>query len=362
MKTRFFPIFFLVLQFVLYGAAVRTITPKGTDFPAFYSAARLWRQGTNPYDLEKQCDLQLPIRGVPCLPFAHPPVLLPLVALVSNDSFVSSYYRWVIVLALVGLACVIPLFKLSGDLKRSVQAALFLPVVLAVAMGQDTLFVMLAALLWWWLLVERKDFLAGLVLSLAVIKPQLAMLLGLPLLFSRPKAFFGFCVGGFVLLVFSYALVGIEGFRGLIRIVQVMSRGQGFGVNAFAMVSVTGLLARVGVSPLWSWLFFALGLVGNTLLWRKTKTSLNAVLLGIVIAVFCSPHLHFHDLSLLTLPVFFLHPLAPALASVVLVYTYIFEWHLLVSYVLLITIAAVQIQRIRRSTDQILEEKPKQFS
>src|SRR5262249_15043577 len=103
MKIRLFPVVFLLLQFVLYAAAVRTVKPEESDFPSFYSATRLWQQGMNPYDLEKQCDAQLPIRGVPCLPFAHPPVLLPLLASVSNADFVSSYYRWLIVLVVVSL-------------------------------------------------------------------------------------------------------------------------------------------------------------------------------------------------------------------------------------------------------------------
>ena len=353
MKTRLFPIFFLLLQFVLYAAAVKTVPPNGSDFPAFYSAARLWQQGTNPYDLEKQCDLQLPIRGVPCLPFAHPPVLLPVIALVSSDDFVSSYYRWLVVLVFVAFACVIPLYKLSNDPKRSFQSILFLPTVIAVGMGQDTVIVLLAILLWCWLITDKRDFLSGLVLSLAVVKPQIGLLLGLPLLFSRPKAFVGFCVGGFLLLAYSYALVGSEGFRGVIHIVQVMSRGDGFGINSAKMVSVTGLLVRAGVSPRWSWLFFIAGIIAISMIFRKTNISFEAVMLSVIVTIFCAPHLHFHDLSLLSLPILLLHPLAPALFSMVLGFAYVLNWHLWISYALLIVIALLQLAQIRKLAPKI---------
>jgi hypothetical protein len=330
-----FAIVFILVQIVLYAAAWRTVAPKESDFPAFYSAARLWHEGANPYDLEQQCGKQFPIRGEPCLPFAHPPVLLPLVSLVSNDDFVRSYYRWNGVLLGVVLICLIPLYKISKEWRLSFQSILFLPVVIALALGQDTPFILLAVLGWFWLLGERKDFLAGLALSLSVLKPQIAILLGVPLLFARPKAFFGFLVGGFALLLFSFALVGKDGFSGLLHIVRVMSQGRGFGVNPAVMVSVTGLLARAGLSVSWSWAFFALALIAISVLWRKLGTTPPMLSAGIAIALFCAPHLHLHDLSLLSAPILFIHPLAPVAVSAFLAAAYAFRLQQWAAYILL---------------------------
>src|SRR6185369_15225415 len=124
-------IVFIIVQSVLYLGAWRTVSPMESDFPAFYSAARLWHEGTNPYDLEQQCRTQLPIRGEPCLPFAHPPVLLPLISLVSNDDFVGSYHRWTMVLLCVVLICLFPFYQLSRQWQLSIQSILFLPIVIA---------------------------------------------------------------------------------------------------------------------------------------------------------------------------------------------------------------------------------------
>lgn len=346
---------FIVLQIVLYACAWRTVLPKESDFPAFYSATRLWQEGLNPYDLEQQCGKQLPIRGEPCLPFAHPPVLLPLLSLIANDDFVRSYYRWTAVLLVVVLICLIPFYKISRQWQLSIQSILFLPVVIALALGQDTPFMLLAVLCWLWLLGERKDFLAGLALSLSVIKPQIAILLGVPLLFSCPKAFAGFLAGGFALLSFSFLLVGKDGFSGLLHIVRVMSHGKGFGVNPAVMVSVTGLLARLGLSATWSWIFFAIALVVISVLWRKFGTTPSLLSAGIAIAIFCAPHLHLHDLSLLSGPILFIHPLAPIAVSAFLAAAYAFGLQQWAAYILLgfVTILFLAQSRKDASTSHL---------
>lgn len=317
-------IVFFLLQIILYVAAWRTVQPKETDFPAFYSAARIWTNGQNPYNLEAQCRAQIPIRGVPCLPFVHPPVVLPLVRLVSNEDFLSSYYRWSLLLVAVAALCILPLYRLTGEWKLSVQTILFFPVIVAITFAQDTPFILLGVLLWIWLLLLKRDVLSGLALSIAVLKPQIAILLAVPLLFSRPRAFAGFCLGAALLVIYSFTLVGVEGFRGLLEIVRVMSEGQGYGVNPQVMQNATALLVRSGLSTAWSWPIFALGLVAISVYWKKKGTSLREISAGIIIALFTAPHLHFHDLSLLLPGLLLIHPLAAMLSSIVLLATYAF--------------------------------------
>ena len=347
--NRSLAIVFILVQIVLYIGAWRTVSPKESDFPAFYSAARIWHEGGNPYDLEQQCARQIPIRGEPCLPFAHTPVMLPLLSLLASDDFLASYYRWTTLLLVVVLICLFPLYQLARDWRIATQSILFLPVVIALALGQDTPFVLLAVLLWLWLLLDGKDFWAGVALSLAVLKPQIAILLGVPLLFSRPKAFAGFCTGGFALLLFSFALVGADGFRALLNIVRVMSQGQGFGVNPATMISVTGLLVRIGLSLTWSWLFFGLALIVISLLWRHRGITRQTLSVGLVLALFCAPHLHLHDLSLLSGPILFLHPLAPVGASAFLAAAYAFGLHQWAAYALLLFTGIFLFCKIRGS-------------
>ncbi len=335
-------VFFIALQIVLYIALTRTVQLKETDFPAFYSAARSWSKGKNPYDLDEQCGLQVPIRGVPCLPFAHPPVLLPLISLVSNESFESSYYRWKLLLLIVTALCIVPLYQLTRNWVLSFQSILFLPVIIAITLGQDTPFILLAVLSWAMLLTRNRDLLAGLALSLAVLKPQIAVLLAFPMLFSRPRAFAGFCIGATALVVYSFALVGTPGFRGLLEIVRVMSQAEGFGVNARIMLNATALLVRAGLSTSWSWLIFGVGLIGISVVWKRRGTSLNELGPGIIVALFCAPHLHFHDLSLLTVSLILLPRLSVMLCSVFLLTAYALGWHQWAGYALMLGLALTQ--------------------
>jgi hypothetical protein len=319
-------IIFFLLQIILYVALARTVRPNETDFPAFYSAARIWSVGHRPYDLEEQCQVQLPIRGVPCLPFAHPPVLLPLISLVSNNNFDSSYYRWTILMLIAASICILPAHRISGEWKNSIQSLLFFPLIIAIALGQDTPFILLAVLSWACLLIRKKDFLSGLVLSVTVLKPQIAILLAVPLLFSRPRAFAGFSVGAILLTIYSLILIGPQGFRDLFGIVNVMSQGTGFGINSKAMINATALLVRAGQSAKWSWAIFALGVVIISLIWKKLGTSLNELVMGITVALFCAPHLHLHDLSLLTLSLVNAQPLITISCSLFLLIAYFLGW------------------------------------
>ena len=336
---------FFLLQIILYVAAWRTVQPKETDFPAFYSAARIWSSGRNPYDLEEQCRVQIPIRGVPCLPFAHPPIVLPLISLVSNDDFTNSYYRWCLLLVVVTAVCILPFYYLCGKWQLSIQTILFFPIIVAITFAQDTAFILLGVLLWTWLLISKRDLLSGLALSLAVLKPQIAILLALPLLFCRPKAFAGFCIGAAVLATYSLVLVGVQGFSGLLHIVQIMSQDQGYGVNAKVMQNATALLVRSGFSIAWALPVFLLGIVAISVYWKTKGISLRELPVGIVVTLFTAPHLHFHDLSLLTTGLFFIHPLAVIVASIVLLSTYAFALQQWFGYGLMLTVFIWHLRR-----------------
>src|SRR6266542_3665479 len=63
-----------------------------------------------------------------------------------------------------------PLYRLSEDWKASLQSIVFLPVFLAITLGQDTPFILLAVLLWARLLNEKKDVWAGTALSLSSLE------------------------------------------------------------------------------------------------------------------------------------------------------------------------------------------------
>jgi glycosyl transferase family 87 len=329
----------------------RASRPETFDFPAFYSAARLWESGNNPYDLKAQCNVQIPIRGSDCLPMAHAPILLPFVSLVSNDNFILSYWRWSAVLVFVWALCVLPIHLFTDSLKYSLQALLFIPALVGIMLSQETPFLLMAVLLWAFLLLRNQDVWAGLALSLIVIKPHLALLLGVPLLFSRLRAFLGFACGSLLLAVYSLFLVGVDGLRGMVQIGAIMAQGKGFGVSQDKMFNVAGLLVRTGLNPRWSWLFFILGLVFISYLWRKGITA-SFLSIGMMIALLISPHLHFHDLSLLLVPALLLSSRAPAIISIAWLMGYLLGFEYFMIYAVMATLIGLHLNRLRVDTSQ----------
>lgn len=328
-----------------YGADLTT-----TDFPAFHATALLWNSGEQPYDLESQCRVEKQVNPAqPCLPFAHPPVLLPIMALLTDPNYVASYWRWVMFTTALLFLCLIPLYFLSRDLLLAMQSILFFPAVFGLWMGQDNALVLLSVLLFVWLLRSNKDFLAGVALSLGVVKPQLVLVLAIPLIFSRVTAFLGFVAGAFVLLIMSVALVGIAGLKGILSLTALMSKIQGFGVWPEGMYNVTGLLARAGLNHFWSWPVFILGIVFICILWKRKGLNSSTISIAIIVSVFSAPHVHLWDLSLLIIPLLTSHRLAPAVGTLIIVSAFPFGFTYIITYAMMLALAIFHYRKVDES-------------
>lgn len=279
---------------------------------------------------------------------AHPPVMLPILSIVSSSNFTKSYWRWIFVLLAASVAAFVVLWKLSGNGPGSAQSLIFYPLVLSIYFGNDTPIVLLAVVLWAWLLVdERRDFLAGLALSLTVIKPQLAIILAVPLLFSKPKSFLGFCVGGLAFTGFSLALIGSDGFTGIVNITRIMASGKGYGIYQTTMVNTTGIFARAGLSPFWSWPLFLFATAGLCVFWRYHGGNIATISLSLIGALFFSPHVHPYDLALLAIPLVFAHRLAPLLASLIMLLVAPFNAGYIGAFILFVPLTSIYVTRLR---------------
>jgi len=199
---------------ISYGLAWQQMDRHKADFSALFAAATLYKQDRPVYDLSAQCEIESNVGATLCLPFTHPPILLRLMALVVTDDYDQSYWRWVGILALVVLLCAIPLYRITNDPTKCLSLIAFFPIYLSMLQGQDSAFILLAILTWAALLLTRRDALAGLALSLAAIKPHVALALGIPLLFCRPRAFSCFVLGCALLALYSLVLVGPDGMKG----------------------------------------------------------------------------------------------------------------------------------------------------
>lgn len=318
-RTIFFA-FVILSQVFLYGLRWQTADPMTSDFVYFYVVGRLYESGQNPYDLDRQCRAQAELRPGDCAGYAHTPILLPLLALLFNDDFQVSYWRWALFQIGLLVICVWLLYLASRNFIASLQCCLFPPVIGGLLIANDTIFILTAILGWAVLMLRKADLWAGIVLALVILKPQLALPLAIPLLFVRPKAFAGFCIGACVLTLYSLLIVGIDGFVGIIEVTRSLARGETFGgVSHSIMFNTTGILARLGINILWAWPLFAAGIAGLSIYLRKHGITLTSMSFAVLIAVVICPHLFAYDLSYLVLPLIVVHPLGIFVGSLVTV-------------------------------------------
>jgi hypothetical protein len=297
---------------------------EGSDFITYYSVGRVARQYglSNVYNLDLEAATQAEISGVTVgsqyvLPPNHPPFLFPFLTLLASWPYQMAYFGYaalLCILLLVGLYNLGQVQTQYGWLPSQIWVLtggifLFEPFFISVLKGQDSAVLLLGGLLWFSGLMKKDDRLAGLGLSLTLIRPQIALVLALPSLFRQRKVFFWFLTGAIVLGVYSFVLVGWSGTMDYLHILTLSAGGEGYGMAESAMFNVTGLVLRLipGVNPglvhIIGWVCFAIALVGLCVLWARSKfISYGSIVLAICASLFAAPHLHYHDLALLAVP------------------------------------------------------------
>ena len=295
----------LAFYLALWLSFAGSTAAKRSDFVIYYTAGNL--PLSKLYNIDAQRELQTNVTGSPfpvegeVLPFNHTPVFVPLLHVLVNNDYVSSYLRWTALLWLATFACAFLVFRMTGDAALTFAAGSFYPLFTYIQQAHDTVFLLLGMLLGAHLLSQRKDLLAGIALSLTTLKPHFAIFLAIPLI-ARPKAFLGFCAASAVLAAYSVLLIGPKGVSDFLGLLKISATGEIFGVRPLMMLNLLGLMERAGVRPdiarPVAWVVFFLTAVGLLVLWKRNSLK-PPFALTVLLAVFTSPHLYGHDLALL---------------------------------------------------------------
>jgi hypothetical protein len=190
-------------------------------------------------------------------------------------------------------------------------AFLFLPVYFSLMNGQDTAALLLGAALWMYGLITGKEVLAGIGLSLTTIRPHVSLLLALPMVFRHRKAFITYIIGGGLLAIVSFLIMGVEGLQNYLNILLISARGEWHGMKEEAMFNLIGIVKRAApglsaeVIRFSGWTLYGLTMLVLLYLWsRDVGRVRNKFGVSIILALVMVPHLHFHDLALLLLPMY----------------------------------------------------------
>ena len=275
---------------LLWTSLIRQPDLGGVDFIIFYTAGVLSNQGQlhDLYNVARQHAIQAPIVGEQfiqggVLPFNHPPFLAPVLGLVVTENYTYSYVAWCVVqLALLALMCTTAVIWLrergwtrGQAIMGGVALSMFYPLFISFLKGQDTIIIVLAAVIWARALSREDDRTAGLALALTVIKPQIALMLALPTLAVRWRAFAWFVGGAGVLAIVSVLLVGQRGVEDYLTILRITSRGEGFGINQSAMQNMLALMLQIvpglglQLAQSIAWLLYIGAVIGISAIWRK---------------------------------------------------------------------------------------------
>ena len=270
------------------------------DFRLAYAAATLGlRKGySHLYDLAAQkATIESLGPGFNPQPFISPPPLAWLVTPLVVLPFQVALVIWTALL-LTALVWTWYLLAPQGRLVRAAHLAMLLgvfPVAFGVMVGQPGAWVAAALATAWWLLRHDRPVLAGLALSLIVVKPQLALLVPACLLVSGHAKTFGAWLAVMVVVgLLSLALLGPDGAA---RYRDVLAETQTPAWDITRRYSISGPL---GLGPLLNAVQLIVLAVTLLAAWRHRHRGPEIpIAAGIVGSLLFTPYLGFQDFLML---------------------------------------------------------------
>jgi glycosyl transferase family 87 len=283
--------------------AVTTFIPQyavRNDLRLAYGAALVGiRDGYGRlYDLAAQkVEIQSLGQGFNPQLFISPPPLAWLVTPLLALPFTAALVVWtLLLLAALGLAWFV--LAPPGRLTKAAHLVLWLglfPVAFGVMVGQPGPLVAAVVATCWWLIRRDRPVLAGLVLSLVVIKPQLAVLVPICLLISGHSKTFGAWLAASLLIgLVALALLGPEG---VARYRDVLAQTQSPAWDITRRYSISGPL---GLGPLLTATQILVVMVTLLVAWRHRHRGPEVpIAAGIVGSLLFTPYLGFQDFLML---------------------------------------------------------------
>lgn len=314
-----------VLIVALFGVLLLRAASPSFDFRTFYAAGYLVR--THPsqlFDLASQHQVQSALisPGEIALPFLHPSYEALVFAPFSLLKYQTAYFCFMglnLLLVLGIFAAAYPPFSQEIPIwqpRPGLMLFPYLPLLLTIWHGQDSLLFLLVCALVWRELECEPDWTAGALLALGLFKFQLAIPMAV-LLTARRGWRFGtaFIAGAAAVVALCIAITGAHAQAVMLRLLTAGSLALNNGVSAqqtmvikpLAMPNLFGLLFPV-TRFLPSRLAFAVVAAASLALmcWcvymvRKTRDERVSLAVCVVCASLVSYHMYLYDLDVLLL-------------------------------------------------------------
>lgn len=315
----------IIIYIFQWGMMITTPSLRtGTDFMAFYSAGRVAQEYgmENTYKVLLQQKVQEDILGFQLadkqvLVYNHVPYLIPILSFFVSENYVVSFMIWgIAMLSIYAIASLLLTNTLPLEGKSflgGIGVFLFYPIFESLLLGQDTALLFFGCVLWYRGLIKQKSWLAAIGLALTSIRPHLFLVFAIPFFLFDMKIRWKLilCVG--LLALISVGVLGWQGIIDFLSILQISTTGNWYGFHQNAMFNLMGFISR-SLPFLDSNFIRSLGWVGYfssivflILVWKKKIQNLTwLVCVTIILSLFFAPHLHYHDLTLLIIPILLL--------------------------------------------------------
>ncbi len=295
------------------------------DFSIFYMGSKvlLNDQPSHLYDLNVQARYHTaPYRQHP-LPFDHPAYELILFLPLSLLSFTHAFWLWGAINAALTLVICLLLSPHLSHFPRPAAAWTFaaamasFPLLWTLCGGQDSILLLLIFTLVFLRLKSGQDLVAGMILATGLFKfPLIVPFVVAFLLRGKWKFLAGFAAGAAGVAGLSVLMTGIAGARQYVQLLSLLASHPQVGyinlvympdVRGFLLTLLTGHGVRRWEFEVISGVLSVLLLAVPSLAFRGREHAERFDLwfgLNLTIALMVSPHLYWHDLSVLLLAVF----------------------------------------------------------
>ncbi len=304
-------------NFILRWIAFTAGNLQGADFFSFYAATRLLLEtgGRHLYDAALQHQYQGQITSqwtshASLLPYIHPPFYTVLIAPLGLLSFHAAYVALALANMLLLAATVVVMSKANRwaanqTIVAGLVTAAFLPAWVVIFQGQSDFLILLALALSYYSWTRGREGWAGMFAGLAIVKPQMILVLPLLLLARRAwRALVGFAAAAVALFAASLLFLDIRVWGDYIGAIAPWA-GAGrlsLPITSQSAYSLRGLFEGAsGRLVALIVLVMALLVVFITLRWRAPRSGVDLAF-AIAASVVLSPYLNIHDLSLLVVP------------------------------------------------------------
>ena len=286
--------------------------PMGIDYHTYLAAARVGlEQGWSHIYDQTRVDVQqkLLVPDQTAQPFLSPPTDAWLVTLLTPLPYLTSYWVWAAVTFGLYVLALAWSSTATGLSRWLLVAAAVAPwwVLHGVRVGQVVPLVAAGMAIAWRLLREDREVAAGVVLSVVLLKPNIAFMVPLVFLVAgRYRAFAGFAAVGAALAVVALLTLGFSGISDYISQLRgplppgadslTLERALGAGAGVAVVARILVVVATVAAA------------------FRLRSTPGMVIAAGILGSLLTTPYLHASDLCLLVVAAWIVWQERPSVA------------------------------------------------